>query len=188
MAKKIIKRTKKENQPANVIPMALGNRHPMIPVDKSSHDIRKIPANKKLKTSVVKNWIPTPEQRNMVSLLSAYGHTPEEIAMVCHPDGPVSYSTVIRLFGQELKYGKVKHKTWLAVQLHEKILDPRGGLIAMGLWKELYGSASPERRQPTGMAHQKTDEEESYFEKAQKNFDAMLETVPEIPKKEIENI
>jgi len=186
MAKKIIKRTKKESQPANVIPMALGNRHPMIPVDKSSHDIRKIPANKKLKPSVVKNWIPTEEQRHLVSFLSAYGHTPEEIAMVCHPDGPISYSTIIRLFGQELKYGKVKHKAWLAMQLHEKILDPRGGIVAMGVWKELYGSASSERRQSANMGYQKSEDEETYFEKVGKEIGGMVDTLPKTPKK-VEN-
>jgi len=185
MAKKIIKRIKKENPPANVIPIAKGLDLP-IPLEKSSHKIRKIPAEKKVKSSVIKNWEPTEEDRVIVAGMVATGSTPEEIAQVICPYGPISYSTVIRKFGYELKYGKVHFKKYWMGEIIKRATTDKGAILLNMGYKEWFGSASPERRQPVGKGYQKEDEEETYFEKVGKEIGGMVDTLPKTPKK-VEN-
>ena len=185
MAKKIIKRIKKENPPANVIPIAKGLDLP-VPLEKSSHKIRKIPAEKKVKSSVIKNWEPTEEDRVIVAGMVATGSTPEEIAQVICPYGPISYSTVIRKFGYELKYGKVHFKKYWMGEIIKRATTDKGAILLNMLYKETWGSASPERRQPANMGHQKSEDEETYFEKVGKEIGGMVDTLPKTPKK-VEN-
>lgn len=189
MKKPIVRGKNKTKIPRNVIPISKGVELPEVPpLPEGNQSVyRKIPKGKKVKSSEVKNWEPTDEQRRTVALLVAHGHTPEEIAMVIYPGGPISYTTVIRKFKHELEYGSVYYKTWLTTEIVKKIPTPNGGLLAITMYKELYGSASEERKRMfVNQFEKKEPEQDGYMEKAQKNMNAMMATLPSEPK-DVEN-
>lgn len=85
----------------------------------------------------VKNWIPSGEEKKVVIMLSAFGHTPEEIALVIYPNGPISVSSLRRKFSDELKNGKIYFKKWLLEEMTRKVHI--GELVLVTLYNELFG-------------------------------------------------
>jgi glycine cleavage system H lipoate-binding protein len=87
----------------------------------------------------VKGWIPSGEQKSVVTMLAAFGHTPEEIALVIYPNGPISVSTLRRKFNDELKNSKVYSRKWLLEEMMKNVYSTNNGLVLTNFYKEMFG-------------------------------------------------
>ena len=88
---------------------------------------------------------PTPEERNLVEVMSGYGIPHEGIALVvgCHPE------TLRRHFRQELDVGIVKTNTKVVGSLYKLAIE--GNVSAAIYWtKARMGWSEPQRHDPVG--------------------------------------
>jgi hypothetical protein len=81
-------------------------------------------------------WEPTDEVRMTVCALVAADTTVEEIALIVHPDGPISESTVRRKFKEELLEGRKWFKDFWLRLISETIQNQ---VIKVPIvWKEWF--------------------------------------------------
>ena len=163
----------------NVVSINKAKKKPNSGQPTCGRQLRKIPEGEHQPRKHVQAWEPTVEDRARVRRMIAAGITPERIARVIHPDGPISHGTVRRVFKEEIADGKTQICDEIMTAAFE--LLGKSGPVTIHLLKTVVGLKEWEK--PVGA----TDKDRKTI--AEHMYEAVADaadTLPSKPKEEEE--